>query len=225
LNFNHIHHDFKELIQDNSNGSRAYITPEGHRYPSVTTVLSEHSREGIEKWKKRVGEVEANKISNRASNRGTSIHTICEQYLLNNPVDKTPYPLLNLGFKSLKTHLNRLNNIRCLETRLYSDILKLAGTVDCVAEYDGVLSIIDFKTSNKPKKLEYVTGYFMQGTAYSIMFEERTGIAVDQVVIMVAVDYDNPQVFVVNSKEHQEHLQKYVDLYWSKQSCLETPLS
>lgn len=217
--FNHIHHDFPKLTRAEIDGSRVYLTPEGLHYPSVTTVLSEYSKKGITQWRKKVGEDQANAISRHASTRGTSLHFLAEKYLQNETV---PFADADMFAKTLytriKPELNKINNIQCQEVPLYSDKLGLAGTPDCIAEYDGVLSTIDFKSSSKPKRESWIQNYFMQGAAYSQMFEEHTGIKVPQIVIIVGVDTENhAQVFKTTPEEHMNALRYYINLYKEKQ--------
>jgi len=168
--FQHLHHDISKLVRVDSPEGRRYTTPEGKSYPSVTAVSGLHGKQAILEWRKRVGEEEANRVSARASRRGTSIHSLCEDYLRNKEVSPDMFDLE--AFSSIKHELNKINNIHCLETQLYSDFLKVAGTVDCVAEYDGRISVIDFKTSARLKSRDDIHSYFMQTAAYAVMFEE-----------------------------------------------------
>ena len=192
--FNHIRHDIPKLERvTKPDGTRLYQTPSGLAYPSVTTVTGLLSKESIAKWRKEVGEEEANKISSRASRRGTKIHSLCENYLNNESV--VPEMLDKEMWSSMLPQLHNINNIRCLETTLYSDYLKVAGTVDCIAEYNGRLSVIDFKTSSKLKEKHWISNYFMQCAAYSVAFEERTGIPVPNLVVIIGVDNEDCQVF------------------------------
>jgi genome maintenance exonuclease 1 len=180
-------------------GVRHYATPDGKRYKSVTSILSEKSdKTHLIEWRKRVGEVEANKISTRAANRGTAIHDIAEHYLLNNPsYPKHAMPANIDTFNSLRPLIDEhIGTVYALEHFMYSDLLMAAGATDCIAEFDGVMSIIDFKTSTKLKKEEWIQNYFLQATAYAIMAEERHGIEVPQIAIMIAVDHEDPQLFV-----------------------------
>lgn len=178
-------------------GKRYYATPEGNRYPSITTVLSILSRQSIMEWRQRVGAEEANKISTQAARRGTKVHSMCEDYL-NNELDLSKYlPSDKQTFMSLKPVLDqKVNNIHAQEIALWSDYLKVAGRCDCIAEWDGKLSVIDFKTSRRLKKKEHISSYFQQASAYAVMYEERTGIPINQIVILIAVDDEEPQVFV-----------------------------
>ena len=144
-------------------GKRYYLTPDGHKLPSVTTVVGAQKKQAIMEWRKRVGEEEANRISKQATSRGTNVHTICENYL-NNKQDymKGIMPDAVEFFLTIKPYLNNINNIHYQEQALWSTQLGLAGRVDCIAEYDGELSIIDFKTSRQPKPREWIDGYFVQ---------------------------------------------------------------
>jgi genome maintenance exonuclease 1 len=182
-------------------GSRLYATPDGQKYPSVTTILSGEGKEAIDAWRARVGVAEAQRISLRATKRGTRLHSYAEHYL-NNVLDfLDANDLISKElFQGFQPILEPINNIHCQETRLFSHHLKLAGTVDCIAEYNGRLSIIDFKTSSKPKRQEWIHNYFMQCAAYAIMYEEMTGIPVTQLVVLIAVEDEEPQVFI----EHRD---------------------
>jgi genome maintenance exonuclease 1 len=223
VKFKHIGCDIDyDLETETINGKRFYKTPEGLLYPSVTTITSQHGKDKILEWRKRVGEEEANRISTRASNRGTKVHKICENYLNNeedyartNPahIHKTMPDTIAM-FKSLQPLLDEhVNNIHALEIPLYSHHLKVAGRVDCIAEYDGKLSIIDFKTSSKLKEESWIKGYFMQCSAYAVMYEERTGIPVSQIVIMIAVDSEHPQVFIKKRNDYIKDFISYREAY------------
>jgi len=191
---NFIHHEFPKLERDTKpDGTRVYKTPSGKSYPSVTTVTGLHSKQSIMEWRKKVGEEAANKISNRAATRGTRIHTLCESYLRGESTEPDIFD--QEIYKGLVPYLDKINNIHALEDPLYSDHLEVAGTVDCIAEYDGKLAVIDFKTSSKVKQRDWITGYFMQTSAYAVAFEERTGIPVGRMVIIMGVDDHEPLIF------------------------------
>lgn len=199
MNFNHvIPPEFQELVTETIDGKRFYVTPKGKKYPSVTTVSSFATAKDIKKWRERVGEEKANKISTQASTRGTKVHQLCEDYLNNNIDYKEGHMPVNIqAFNSIKPLLDKhINNIVMQECPLYSDYLEVGGRVDCIAEWDGVLSVIDFKTSRKTKKKEWIKGYMMQESAYCVMFEERTKIPIKQIVTVITVDDEDPQVFV-----------------------------
>jgi genome maintenance exonuclease 1 len=216
VKFKHIGCDIDyDLETETINGKRFYKTPEGLLYPSVTTITSQHGKDKILEWRKRVGEEEANRISTKASNRGTKVHKICENYL-NNEDDyaRKTMPDSVVMFKSIQPLLDEhVNNIHALEVPLYSHHLKVAGRVDCIAEYDGRLSVIDFKTSSKLKEESWIKGYFMQCSAYAVMYEERTGIPVSQIVIMIAVDSEYPQVFIKKRNDYIKDFISYREAY------------
>ena len=216
MNFKHVGCDIDyDLETETVNGKRFYKTPEGLLYPSVTTITSQHGKDKIIEWRNRVGEEEANRISTKASSRGTRVHKICENYL-NNEEDfaRKTMPDSIAMFKSIQPLLDEhVNNIHALEIPLYSHHLKVAGRVDCIAEYDGKLSIIDFKTSGRLKEESWIKGYFMQCSAYAVMYEERTKIPVSQIVIMIAVDSEYPQVFIKKRNEYIKDFISYREAY------------
>lgn len=197
--FHHIVHDIPKLVRVDTENGRLYQTPSGRAYPSVTSVLSILGKREIMEWRKRVGEEEANRISGRAKSRGTAVHSLCESYLRNEKVEPGPFDLDT--FRSLQPLLDRIDNIHCLETQLYSNYLQVAGTVDCIAEFDGKTSVIDFKTSTRVKSRDDIHGYFMQTSAYAVMFEELTKIPVGRLVILMSVDNEDPLVFVEKRDE------------------------
>lgn len=201
--FNHIPVELQEMNAVTTDTGRKYMTPEGVNLPSITTVLSILSRDSIAKWRKRVGEEVANQISTRASGRGTRVHEIIEKYIDNDPNFKDGYtPDIIQSFLAVQNILDdRIGNVYAQEAPLYSNHLGVAGRVDCVADFDGKRSIIDFKTSMKPKKLDWIKNYFMQESAYSIMWEERTGMPITQLVTIISVDNHEPQVFI----EHRDN--------------------
>lgn len=188
-----IQHDFPTIKRIDSPEGRVYSTPTGKKYPSVTSVTGMMNKDDFFAWRARVGEEEANRISSRAAKRGTAIHSLCEDYLYG----KNPVPSMFDApvFNSLVPHLDKIDNIHALESKLYSDHLQVAGTVDCIAEYEGKLSVIDFKTSRRLKSKEEIPGYFIQTCAYAIAFEERTGIPVSRLVVIMGVDDEEPLIF------------------------------
>lgn len=210
--FNHVNIDLPSIKQVNLESKRLYETATGNKYPSVTTVLSAHNKDAIVAWRKRVGNEEANRISVAATRRGTKIHSIIESYLKNEdrPIENN----LDLNrFISLEPYLENIDNIHVQERPLYSDHLRLAGTVDCIAEYDGRLSVIDFKTASKAKKKEWIHSYFMQCAAYAIMYEERTKRPITNLVVMISVEDDAPQIFFEKRDNWVKDLLYYRDLY------------
>ena len=190
-----IHHDFGELIRDTRpDGTRTYKTPSGFSYPSVTTITGQATAEGIAKWRARVGNEEANRVSARASARGTRVHQLCEDYLRTGNAEPDIFDAEMFG--AIRFLLDQIDEIHCLEDPLYSDHLQVAGTVDCIGDFQGRLSVIDFKTASKPKDRDDIHNYFMQTAAYAVAFEERTGIPIGRLVIIMAVDNDDPRWFI-----------------------------
>jgi len=213
--FTHVK-QLADFAQDKTapDGSRKYFTESGAAYPSVTTVLSVLSRDAIREWRQRVGSEEANKISRQASTRGTKIHTLCEDILNNKEVDISKMSLLDKEmFDNFRPLLDRIDNIHGQEIALFSDHLRLAGRVDCIAEFDGKLSIIDFKTAKKPKRKEWIENYFAQAAGYAIMYEERTGIPINRSAILIAVEGDEPQVFVETRDNYVDVLLNARDIW------------
>jgi hypothetical protein len=218
MNFRHDPVILEELEAETTSSGRSYMTPEGNQYPSITTCLSVLSRKSIMEWRKRVGEEEANKISARAAGRGTRVHKMCEDYL-NNCLDINKYtPADKQSFLDLQPILDaNVGLIKGQELPLYSDYLGVAGRVDCVAEWDGRLSVVDFKTARKKKKKEWISNYFMQASAYCVMFEERTGIPIDKIVILIAVDGEDPQLFVEKRDNYIEDCTRTIIKYKDEQ--------
>jgi len=211
-------HELVELFQlkaTKSDGKRFYETPEGNRYPSVTTITGLLSRDAIQAWRLRIGEEEANKITKAATTRGTKVHKLAEMYLRNelvlqNNLFEEELPIVGEMFNQLAGELDKsVGTVKAIEAPLYSDKEKVAGTVDLVAEWDGVLSVIDFKTSSKPKRVDWIDAYFMQCAAYAMMWEERTGMLVPQVVIAIAVENHAAQVFFGRP---DDYIQQFKDL-------------
>lgn len=190
---NFIVHDIPKIKRIDSDSGRVYQTPTGQAYPSVTSVTSLSTAKYIHEWRQRVGVEEANRVSAKASKRGTAIHSLCENYLLG--TNPTPNLADHEMWSTLKPHLDRIDNIHCFETQLFSHHLGVAGTVDCIAEYDGRLSVIDFKTSSRVKSRDDIHTYFMQTSAYAVMFEELTGVPVNRLVIIMGVDNEDALIF------------------------------
>ena len=217
--FNHVGEiEPIEMSAEMVDGKRMYLTPEGFKFPSVTTVISNNREKmaGIARWRARVGEKAANAKSARATGRGTKYHSIAEDYF-NNNLDLKKYskfPLPVLMFHHSRDTLDRINNIYLQEAALYSKHLELAGRVDCIAEFDGVLSIIDFKTAEEPKREKYLYDYFVQETAYACMLQENYGLSVKQLVTIVACENGETQVVVhPPKKEFFMKLMSYIDEY------------
>ena len=196
----------------NQNGFRFYKI-DGKHYPSITSILSIQKKEGLEKWRKNVGEEAAKWEMARAARRGKATHTLVEQYLKGQP--QTINDVLPNGmFRLLKPYLDQVDNIHCLERIMYSHKLTLAGQVDCIAEYNGKLSVIDFKTANKERIDSWNESYYLQCTAYAIMYEELFGKQIDQIVILQAGEDGSCNAFVKQKKEYLSQLEKAIkDFY------------
>src|SRR6056300_1774364 len=191
---------YGDLDAESTKMGRLYSTPDG-AFPSVTTVLSILTEEAIQAWRNRVGEEEANRVSGRASARGTKVHSIIEDYL--NGKETTDYlPHIRQSLANVEPILDsRIGRIFGIEVPLYSRHLGLAGRCDAIAEFDGVISIVDWKTSRYPKSKDKISNYFCQMSAYAIMWEERTGMPITNLVVVMDVDGHEPLVF----KEHRDN--------------------
>jgi hypothetical protein len=207
--FNFIEID-KNLLPDTKgrriDGHRFYEI-EGKNYPSVTTVLNIRKSEGLKQWRNNVGNEVANWEMRRAANRGKATHTLVEEYLKG----ETPSErgVLPLGlFKLLKPYVDQINNVHCLETIMYSHKLTIAGQVDCVAEYNGELSVIDFKTANKAREEGWIDNYFLQTTAYAVMYEEIFKKPIKQIVVLIAAEDGTVACFKKEKKDFIEPLEK-----------------
>ena len=194
------------------NGKRSYTLPDGSSVPSVTTVLGAMKKEAIMAWRRKVGEEEANRISKKATSRGTNVHSMCEEYLNNEKLGVYMPDAIEM-FLSIKPYLNKINNIHYQEQALWSTQLGMAGRVDCIAEYEGELSVIDFKTSKRVKSHEDIEDYFWQTTAYALMYEELVGIPIHNLVIIMAVEDNKPLIFKQKTEDHIEGLVKAINFY------------
>jgi len=222
MSFTFVDAPLKEIEVEpiNEDGVRFYPIPGADKYyPSVTSISSFKFAAFFASWRKRVGEQEANQITARATQRGTAFHSITEDYIkdkLNLEVYLENNPLSVRMFQSAKTTLDRIDNIHCLETFLYSHYLGLAGRVDCIAEFDGELAVIDFKTSTKEKQENYIEHYFVQETAYAAMFLERSGIEVKKIVTLIATEEGTTQVFEkYNLDDYLQLLKSYINEFVS----------
>lgn len=224
--FEHVGCDlgYKDLKATTTEQGRVYLTPSGKKYPSITTVLGHFGKHKIMEWRKAVGAEVANKVAAHASSRGTAMHTLCERYIDNETEVFKPntMPHVKAMFNSLKPVMDtRIGKVYLQEVPLYSDYLRIAGRVDLIAEFDGVLSIIDFKTSSRRKTAEDIKDYFEQEAAYAIMFEERTKIPIVNLVTIMAVENDTtPLVFKEHRDNHANDLTKKIRLY-EKQKGIE----
>jgi genome maintenance exonuclease 1 len=210
--------DMKAATTDSG---RVYATPSGKNYPSVTTILSSYGKKALFEWRERVGADEANRIASKASRRGTALHTVCEKYLLNEMTSMkiaSMLPTTKELFYKIKPHIDTsIGKVYALEQALYSDALGIAGRVDCIAEWNGKISIIDFKSSSKQKNKNDIGNYFMQCTAYAEMFGELTGQSIEQIVVLIGTEEGPGQVFVEEKNNYIEPLKKYIDLHYAKQ--------
>ena len=204
--FTHIDLKLPKLSRESIDGVRYYnIGGENKKLVSITSVISHYSKEKFAKWRKRVGEEEANRITKRATSRGTDTHTLIESYLLNEELTEVQ-PISEMLFKLAKPTLNRINNIHCLESSLYSEVLGVAGSVDTIGEFDGELAVIDYKTSAKPKPREWIEGYFVQTMFYGMALYEMTGISIKKLVIIMTCEDGECVVY------EERDLEKYMKL-------------
>lgn len=210
--FNHIDLSLPQLERETIDGVRYYKLPSGSKkLVSITSVTSHYSKEKFAKWRKKVGEEEANRITKKATDRGTDAHTLIEQYLKNLDCNSDVLPISEMLFQIAVPTLKRINNIHALEGSLYSEFLGIAGTVDCIAEFDGELAIIDFKTSKKPKPRDWIDGYFVQCCAYACMLHELTGLSVKKFVIIMACEDGECVVYEeYNKTKYIKLLVKYI---------------
>jgi hypothetical protein len=215
--FNHVELNLPQLERETIEGVRYYKVPteeELIKLVSITSITSHFNKEIFVKWRKKVGNEEAERITKAATSRGTDMHTLVEHHLKNESLPKVQ-PLSDFLFKIAKPQLSRINNIHALEGSLYSRQLGIAGTVDCIAEYDGELAIIDFKTSKKPKPREWIEHYFVQCMAYGCMLYELTGISVKKLVIIMACENGECIVYEERDKSRYiklltEYIRKFV---------------
>jgi genome maintenance exonuclease 1 len=214
--FTHELVELTPLSTTTIDGKRHYQTPDGNVYPSVTTITSLHGKEGILEWRKRVGEEEANKISNKAATRGTRVHKLCEDYLNNELSFEGAMPNSIALFKQMQPFLDKyIGKVYGIECPLYSHHLRVAGKSDCIAQFDGKNAVVDFKTANKPKQEHWIQNYFMQTTAYAEMFEEMTGKVINQIVLVFALVEGGSQIIVKQKHDYLKPLNEYIDFYWS----------
>ncbi len=201
-----------ELDKKEVDGIRLYNLPNGDWVPSITSVTSFYNREVFRKWRQRVGEKEANRVTKESTERGTDYHEAAQAYLENKELDWDNYlPLTQFMFKKSQPYLDKIGKIHAIERTLYSEYLGLAGRVDCIAEYDGELAIIDFKTSKKIKPEKWIEQYFVQETAYACMYYELTGIPVEKLItIMVTPEGDVHVYDKRNKSDYIKLLVKYV---------------
>ena len=195
---------------------RFYVTPEGEKYPSITTILGAGgNKEWLTDWRNSLGVVKADKETKRAADRGTAVHDMAEKFLNNNTMPTAGHTTDHIaGFMSLRLHLKKVNNILTQESALWSDTMRVAGRVDAVGEYKGKLSIIDFKTSTNNKNESMIQDYYLQTTAYALMFQERYSIQIDNIVILMCVEKGAvPLVFTAQVEDYIEPLLTRINTY------------
>ena len=207
------------LKAKNVDGKRFYEHIEtGEKYPSITSVLSIRQKEGLIKWRQRVGEEVANHVMIQSANRGTAVHNMVEDHLNNidiNNVEKYKKQFLpRMMFQVLKPVLNNINNISLQEAQMFSSNYTVAGRCDCIAEYDGELSVIDFKTSKGEKEEDWIENYFIQGAAYAEMYEEHFGTPINQIVILVVTEEGTTQIFKKNKQEYLPKLKEAIESFY-----------
>ena len=201
-----------ELTKKDNPGCRLYQLPNGDWVPSITSVTSFYSREIFSKWRKRVGIEEANRITKKATARGTDYHEAAQAYLENKDLDWGEFrPATQFMFHHSKPYLDKINNIHAIERTLYSEYLGLAGRVDCIGEYEGELAIIDFKTSEKIKPEKWLENYFVQETAYACMYYEMTEIPTQKLITIMVTPGGEVKVFDKRNKsEYIKLLVRYI---------------
>jgi len=204
--FNHLDIEIPELKRVTIDGVRYYDTPD-NKMVSITSVISHYNKDKFAKWRAKVGEEKANAITRKATSRGTDMHSLVENYLYNKDLPRVQ-PLSDFLFKIAKPSLNKIDNIHTLEGSLYSTELGVAGTVDCIAEYEGELAVIDFKTSKEPKPRSWIDGYFVQAAAYACMYYELTGTPVKKLVIIMACE--NGECVVYEERDKLKYMKLLV---------------
>ena len=199
-----IHHNYLgelELEKKEQNGIRLYNLPNGAWVPSITSVTSFYNRQIFAKWRERVGLEEANRITKRATARGTDFHQVCQDYLENKELNWDDYqPLTKFMFHHVKPELDKINNIHAIERTLYSQYYGLAGRVDCIAEYEGELAVIDFKTSDKIKPEGWIENYFVQEMFYAAAYYELTEKPIKKLITLMVTPGGEVKVFDKRNK-------------------------
>ena len=219
--FNHVPAVLPPLERETFDGVRYYKVPDADEFVklvSITSITSFWNREKFAKWRKKIGEDKANEITRKATSRGTDTHTLIEHYLLNEETLPEVQPISDFLYKIAKPTLNNIDNIHALEGSLYSKQLGVAGTVDCIAEYDGELAVIDFKTSAAPKPRDWIDGYFVQAAAYACMYYELTGISVKKLVIIMTCENGDCVVYEERDKaKYIKLLVNYIECFLNYQ--------
>ena len=225
--FCHVPIELEDLKTQTIDKKRFYETPEGELYPSITTVLSVRNKKGLFEWRKRVGDDVANYVARKSATRGTQVHHFCEKYLDNGYENKdwNEYKkgrfLSYCMFSQLRPHLDKhIGLVHCQEQALWHNYYKIAGRVDCIAEYNGELSVIDFKTSTKERKDDWNENYYIQASAYAEMYQERTLNSIEQIVILVVTEDGTVQSFVKNKNNYLHLLDKELNVYYNNKELV-----
>ncbi len=217
-NFNHIPVNFTQSELIEKDDSHYYQTPSGIVYPSITTMLqntqTEEKKQSLQNWREQ--EIASDYITQEASIIGSETHKLIENYLNGKEILENFRLLSDAHFNNLIPFVNKINDIHGIELRLYSDKMKLAGTSDCIAKYNGKLSIIDYKTKRSNQREEWLTDHFIQATSYGVMFKELTGIKVDQIVILVSSEKNTRMEFLKNPDDYLDLLEQRIGQYYSK---------
>jgi genome maintenance exonuclease 1 len=215
-----VHNDLAtpvELRVQNGPAGRFYITPMGNKYPSITTLLGQKEKPWLEDWRNSLGTEKADKETARAADRGDAVHAMVEKYLNNDLTPTEGYlPEHIAEFNAMRLRLKRVSNIYLQEAALYSETLKIAGRVDCIGDWDGVLSIIDFKTSTNNTSHMMIEDYYLQTTAYALMFQEMYDIQIDNIVIVMSVEKGIiPLIFKQKVEDWIEPLITRINTYYN----------
>lgn len=220
MRFTHKPVDLPKLDRETIDGVRYYKVPESGgelvKLVSITSVTSHYKKDFFQKWRNKVGAEEADRITKRATSRGTDMHTLTEYYLNNDELPEVKVPISKILFNTAKPALNKIDNILAQEASMYSLKLGIAGTVDCIAEYEGELAIIDFKTSKAVKPVEWIEGYFVQASAYACMLYELTGIKAKKLIIIMACEDGDLKVYEERDvfkwvKKLDQYIRKFVN--------------
>ena len=194
-------------------GKYRFYDINGTNYPSVTSILGVRKKVELQQWRDKIGENVANWEMGRAARRGTATHNLIENYIKGEPLEEKSVLPLGL-FKLMKPYIDQINNIHCLETVLYTSKYRLAGQVDCIAEYNGKLSVIDFKTANKERKEEWIDNYFLQCTAYGLMYEELFKKEIDQIVVIIGGEDGSIATYIKEKKDYIKKLETVIEDFY-----------
>jgi len=215
MKFNFI--DIDKSVLPTAKGKRQgkyrFYNINGTNYPSVTSILGVRKKVELQQWRDKIGENVANWEMGRAARRGTATHNLIENYIKGEPLEERSVLPLGL-FKLMKPYIDQIQNIHCLETVLYSSKYKLAGQVDCIAEYNGKLSVIDFKTANKERKEEWIDNYFLQCTAYALMYEELFKKDIDQIVVIIGGEDGSMATYIKDKKDYIKKLETVIEDFY-----------